>query len=48
MIQIALSILSATTAKAEEAVGMGSSAIFEEENPQHAILKGKILARKFR
>jgi len=47
MIQIARSILSVTSAKIEEAFGLASSAIFDEENPRDTILGGKILARKF-
>jgi len=47
MIQIAHSILSATCGIFEEAVGMGRSAIFDEENSRDTPLEGIILGRKF-
>jgi hypothetical protein len=47
MIQIAHSILSATCGKFKEAVGMGRSAIFDEESSGDTILEGVILGRKF-
>jgi len=47
MIQIAHSILSPTCGKFEEAVGMGRSAIFDEENSRDTIFEGIILGRKF-
>ncbi len=46
MIQIAPSILSATCSKFEKAVGVGRSAIFDEENSRDTISKGIILGRK--
>jgi hypothetical protein len=47
MIQIAHSILSATYGKFEDAVGMGRSDIFDEENSRGSILERIILRRKF-